>query len=251
MARDTSHIRLGVMATCVGYRNHAYFAKIASTVDTISKGRLIVGIGAGWYEDEYKAYGYPYLPDSQRVGQLREALQIVRKSWTEDKASFKKHYQVEGAVNIPKPVEKYPPIIVGITKGTRVLPRIAIQQGDGFNTTGSPALYKELVAAAEKERHRTGRSRDSVSYSVQAFILTGSEKQVEDLLREGARWRGAPLDEHTQLMKQRWIMGSPDSCAERLREYLGTGVDHLLLVVEGDRLGWPLEVVRDELVPLL
>ncbi|HET8842953.1 MAG TPA: LLM class flavin-dependent oxidoreductase, partial [Ktedonobacteraceae bacterium] len=103
LARDTRRVRIGQMVTCNGYRNPALLAKMASTVDVLSHGRLDFGIGAGWYEHEYRAYGYPYPDAPERLRYLREALQIIRKMWSEEEASFEgKYYQVRGAINQPK-----------------------------------------------------------------------------------------------------------------------------------------------------
>jgi alkanesulfonate monooxygenase SsuD/methylene tetrahydromethanopterin reductase-like flavin-dependent oxidoreductase (luciferase family) len=105
LARDTKRVRIGQMVTCNGYRNPALLAKMASTVDTLSHGRLDFGIGAGWYEQEFRAYGYDFPDGPTRLRQLREAAQIILKMWTEEQANFEgKYYRVQGAINQPKGV---------------------------------------------------------------------------------------------------------------------------------------------------
>ena len=100
LARDTKRVRIGQLVTCNSYRNPALLAKIASTVDALSSGRLDFGIGAGWYEEEYRAYGYPYPETRERLQRLREAIQIILAMWTQDEANFEgKYYQVRGAIN--------------------------------------------------------------------------------------------------------------------------------------------------------
>src|SRR3989454_12465610 len=100
LARDTKRVRIGQMVTCNGYRNPALLAKMASTVDTLSHGRLDFGIGAGWYEHEYLAYGYDYLDAPTRLRQLREAVQVILAMWTQDEAVFEgKYYWVRGAIH--------------------------------------------------------------------------------------------------------------------------------------------------------
>src|SRR6476619_4937852 len=97
LARDTKNIRIGQMVTCNSYRNPALLAKMASTVDVLSHGRLNFGIGAGWYEHEYRAYGYEYPDAPERLRQLREAVQIILAMWTQEEAVFEgKYYQVRG-----------------------------------------------------------------------------------------------------------------------------------------------------------
>src|SRR5260370_38624133 len=103
LARDTKRGRIGQIVTCNSYRNPALLAKMASTVDVLSHGRLFFGLGAGWYEHEYNAYGYEYPDGPARLRHLREALQVIQAMWTEDETVFEgKYYQVRGAINQPK-----------------------------------------------------------------------------------------------------------------------------------------------------
>ena len=115
VARDTKRIRIGQAVTCNGYRNPALLAKMASTVDVLSHGRLNFGIGAGWYEHEYRAYGYDYPEAPERLRHLREAVQVILAMWTQQEAVFEgKYYQVRGAINQPKGVQKpHIPLLIG------------------------------------------------------------------------------------------------------------------------------------------
>src|SRR6476661_427685 len=107
LARDTQSIRIGQMVTCNNYRNPALLAKIASTVDVMSHGRLDFGIGAGWFQEEFEAYGYPFPDGPERLRMLDEALQVIRALWTEDYATVEgRYHQVRGAINEPKGVQK-------------------------------------------------------------------------------------------------------------------------------------------------
>src|SRR6266516_2674409 len=107
--------RVAQMVTCNNYRNPALLAKMASTVDVLSHGRLDFGIGAGWYEHEFRAYGYEFPDGPTRLRQLRDALQIIRAMWTQEEAVFEgKYYQVRGAINQPKGVQKpHIPLLIG------------------------------------------------------------------------------------------------------------------------------------------
>ncbi len=106
LAAVTDTVRLGQMCTCNSYRPPAYLAKVATSIDTISNGRLEMGIGAGWYEHEYKGYGYGFEKPSIRIGRLREAVEIMQALWTEDEVSYDgEHYQLDGAICQPKPVQ--------------------------------------------------------------------------------------------------------------------------------------------------
>ncbi|HET9809706.1 MAG TPA: TIGR03560 family F420-dependent LLM class oxidoreductase, partial [Candidatus Limnocylindria bacterium] len=140
LAVDTKKIRIGPMVTAQSYRNPALLAKIAAGVDQMSGGRVEFGVGAGWKEVEYKAYGYEFPDAPTRVTQLVETLEISTRLWTEDKATFRgKHYRIEDAVSSPKPVQKPLPIWIGGTK-PRVM-RIAAKYAHAFNMSnpGQPA----------------------------------------------------------------------------------------------------------------
>jgi F420-dependent oxidoreductase-like protein len=138
LARDTKTIRLGQMVTCNSYRNPALTAKMASTVDVLSHGRLDFGIGAGWYEHEYLAYGYEYPPTpGERLRRLAEALQVIKAMWTEPYASFEgDYYKISGAINEPKGVQNpHPPIWIG-GSGEKVTLKLAAKYGDATNFGG-------------------------------------------------------------------------------------------------------------------
>jgi F420-dependent oxidoreductase-like protein len=168
LARDTSRIRIGQMTTCNAYRNPALLAKMASTVDVLSHGRLEFGIGAGWYEQEYLAYGYPSpfpaLPD--RLKMLGEALQVIHAMWSESYASFEgEFHRVAGAINEPKGVQKpHPPIWVG-GSGERVTLRLAAQYGDATNFGGhldDMDWYRHKFAVIREHCDAAGRHPDEL-----------------------------------------------------------------------------------------
>ena len=253
LARDTRRLRLGVMVTCVGYRNPAYLAKIGATIDSISNGRFVMGIGAGWNEDEYKAYGYtfPSLPD--RLGQLRETLKILKLMWTETSPSFAgRHFTILDAACNPKPVQKNPPIWVGISTGTRTLPRYAIELADGLNTIANPGLCGQIIERAEETRKGMKRERSEVTYSAQPVLLAGTDSEIEEIVQHEAKRIGLSSDGYRHRLRDRGcITGTPEQCAQELRGYTRAGVDYLIPVIVGDSLLWPLETIKDGLIPLL
>ena len=131
LARETTRIRLGVLVTAAQYRNPALLAKIVAGVDQMSDGRVEFGIGAGWKTEEYRAYGYEFPPAGARVEQLKDSLEICRRLWTSDRATYHgKHYRIDDAVCAPKPAQRpHPPIWVG-GSGPRVI-RLAARYADG------------------------------------------------------------------------------------------------------------------------
>lgn len=133
LAIETEKIKLGHIVLCNSFRNPAYLAKMISTLDNISKGRALLWLGAGWYEEEYKAYGYPFPEPKRRVDELEESLTIYKKLFTENSTDYEgKFWKLENNRNYPKPIQKpYPQIILG-TDGKRMMD-IACREADGIN----------------------------------------------------------------------------------------------------------------------
>src|ERR1700682_139785 len=147
LARDTKRVRIGQMVTCNGYRNPALLAKMASTVDVLSHGRLDFGIGAGWYEHEFRAYGYDYPDAPERLRYLREAVQVIRAMWTQEEAVFEgKYYQVRGAINQPKGVQKPHITMLIAGGGENVTLKLVAQYGDACNINGDLATLERKFA---------------------------------------------------------------------------------------------------------
>src|SRR5215207_4853240 len=138
LARDTKRVKVGQMVGCNGYRNPALYAKIASTVDVAAQGRLYAGIGAGWYEHEWRAYGYAWTDTPTRMRRFREAVRIIHAMWTEASPVFAgQHYAIDGPINEPKsaiPGRKIPLWIGG--GGEQVTLRLVAQYGDACNVGG-------------------------------------------------------------------------------------------------------------------
>ncbi len=253
LARDTKRLRIGVMVTCVGYRNPAYLAKMGATVDRISNGRFVMGVGAGWHEAEYAAYGYDFLPLPDRLGQLKETLKILRMMWTEDGTSFAgRHFSITNATCNPKPVQAHLPVWVGVSTGTRTLPRYAVELADGLNTVAEPKLCGKIVERAEEVRKEMKRDRSEVTYSAQPLLLAGTDSEVEQIVQKEAERMGmSPNGYRKKLREKGCIVGTPEHCAEELRAYARAGVEYLIPMIIGDRLLWPLEAIKDRLIPLI
>src|SRR5437870_4224635 len=143
LVRDTKRVRVGQMVGCNGYRNPALYAKIASTVDVASHGRLNAGIGAGWYEHEWRAYGYGFPELKERMGMFKEACEIIHRMWTEDYTVFKgKYYTIDRPISEPKGVQKpHPPLWIG-GSGERVTLQPVAQFGDAGHAGGDSATIR-------------------------------------------------------------------------------------------------------------
>ncbi len=145
LARDTRNVKVGQMVTCNGYRNPAYLAKVASTVDVMSNGRLLCGLGAGWYEHEWLAYGYGFPEVPVRMRMFREACEIIHRMFTEDGPTFEgEFYSIDRPINEPKGVSKpHPPIWIG-GGGEKVTLKLVAQWGDACNVGGDIEILERL-----------------------------------------------------------------------------------------------------------
>ena len=163
LAAVTSRVRLGQMCTCIGYRNPMYLAKVAATVDIISGGRTEMGIGAGWYEHEWNAYGYGFPPAGDRLAMLADGVEIMRQAWTNGVATFAgEHYQVDGAICRPRPLQPggIPLWIAG--GGEKKTLRLAARYAAYTNFDGVAGGFPAQVRGARRplSRRRPGLRRD-------------------------------------------------------------------------------------------
>jgi F420-dependent oxidoreductase-like protein len=180
----TSRVRLGQMCTCMGYRNPAYLAKVAATVDVISGGRAEMGIGAGWYEHEWKAYGYGFPRAGERLAQLDEGVQIMRQLWTAGEATLDgEQYQVSGAICRPLPLQEggIPLWIAG--GGEKKTLRIAAQYAQYTNFDGSPEGFARKSEILEGHCRDLGTDFAAITRSANYNAFIGeTEADVRDRL---------------------------------------------------------------------
>jgi F420-dependent oxidoreductase-like protein len=195
LAAQTHRLRIGHLVTSNLYRSPPVLAKMATTIDIISGGRLVLGIGAGWSSAEQDAYGAPRLPAAERIDRLAEACEIIRRAWTEDVFDFEgRHYQLRGVICEPKPIQQpHPPILIG-GKGERRTLRVVAEQAQIWNFSGSrvdaPAELSRLNAVLDDHCRAVGRDPASISRSVQLFAepddLSRTRRQVGALIAAGA-----------------------------------------------------------------
>jgi F420-dependent oxidoreductase-like protein len=164
LARDTSRVNIGQMVGCNGYRQPSLYAKIASTVDVASRGRLYAGIGAGWYQQEWKAYGYEWTEVPQRMGAFREAVEIITKMWTEERPVFTgRHYSIDQPINEPKGVRRpHPSFWIG-GGGEKVTLKLVAKYADACNVGGGdPELIKQKLDVLRGHCDDLGRDYGSI-----------------------------------------------------------------------------------------
>jgi F420-dependent oxidoreductase-like protein len=228
LARDTSRIRVGQMVTCNGYRNPALLAKMASTVDVLSHGRLDFGIGAGWYQHEFDAYGYTFPPVPERLRMLEESLQVIRAMWTEPYASFAgEHYRIAGAINEPKGVQQpHPPIWVG-GSGERVTLRLAAQYGDATNFGGhldDLDWYRHKFGVIRGHCNAIGRDADELIRSSDVETTLVRPGDDPELLTRRYR-RDQTLAEY----RSHAIVGGPQEIIDAYGRLIDAGVNYIIV----------------------
>lgn len=183
-AASTERIRLGQMCTCMGYRNPAYLAKVAATIDHISAGRVEMGIGGGWYEHEWRAYGYGFPEIKDRLGMLREGVKIMAEAWSTGTATLDgKHYQVDGAIVRPLPVQEggIPLWIAG--GGEKVTLRIAAKYADYTNFAGGLEEFDRKSEILRAHCDDLGRDFGSITRSANFNTIVGAtEAEARDRL---------------------------------------------------------------------
>lgn len=232
LARDTSNIRIGQMVTCNSYRHAALLAKMASTVDVLSHGRLNFGIGAGWYEHEYRAYGYDYPDAPERLRQLREAVQVMLALWTQEEAHFEgTYYQVRGAINQPKGVQKpHIPLLIG-GDGEKVTLKLVAQYADTCNVGDDSASVKQKLAVLKQHCETVGRDYESIHRTSSTLCL------MADSDEQALRQLPAELKARLGKSVNTALIGSPETIRLRLATYEEAGVQELLVrFIDGTNL---------------
>jgi F420-dependent oxidoreductase-like protein len=249
LAVETDRIRLGQMVTCNSYRPPALLAKMSACVDVISGGRLEFGIGGGWYEHEYRAYGYPFPPVGERLRQLEEAVQLITAMWTQEKATFKgRYYQVDGAINEPKPVQQpHPPIWIG-GGGEKVTLRILAQHGDASNFGGPLEAVQHKCEVLQQHCRDVGRDYDAItkSTSFEPVIVRATEKEARAAAERVKPDNVVSVDEWAKSA----LIGTPAQCVERIQAYERIGVSYFILYFQGiaDDLE-PLRLFAEQVLP--
>lgn len=226
LARDTHTIRIGQMVTCNSYRNPALLAKMASTVDVLSHGRLNFGIGAGWDEQEFGAYGYgdAYPDASLRLRQLHEAVSVVLAMWTQEEAHFEgSYYQVRGAINQPRGVQMpHIPLLIG-GDGEKVTLKLVARYADACNVGDDPASVKQKLAVLKAHCEAVGRDYGSIARTSSTFCLVADSD--EQALAQLPAERRARIADRVNTA----LIGSPETIRRRLAAYEEACVQELLI----------------------
>jgi F420-dependent oxidoreductase-like protein len=245
LAARTSTATLGLLVGGVTYRNPALLAKITTTLDVISRGRVWLGIGAAWFEDEHRAYGFEFPPLKRRFELLEEALQVCRAMLTQERASFEgEHFQVRGAYNNPRPLRGDIPILIG-GSGERKTLRLVARYGDGCNLFGDPQRVRHLLGVLERHCEDVGRDPAEITKTGMGVVCAGPTMEAARAKVDSFR-RAGLSEERIQMM----LIGDPDTLGERVAAYQEAGLEGFTLSIPDVHDLETVELVGRALAPV-
>lgn len=250
LAAQTQRLHVGTLVTSVLYRNPAVLAKMGATLDVISGGRLEMGLGAGWFEGEARAYGLPFPAAGERLAQLDEALQVIRALWTAETSTFVgKYFTLTEARCEPKPLQTPTPTIWVGGQGEKVTLRIVAARADGWDMDMLPLpVYDQKLAALADHCHKLDRDPASVRKMIHfsGAIAADEATARQQAEAQAQRW-------HTNLadIGGRVLLGTPQQAAAQLRPYIERGVEQFVLSVNTPYDIRMIELYINEVAPLL
>jgi F420-dependent oxidoreductase-like protein len=259
-AATTSRVRLGQMCTCMSYRNPAYLAKVAATVDVISGGRVEMGIGGGWYEHEWRAYGYGFPPVAERLARLREGVDIMQQAWTTGSATLDgEHYQVDGAIVRPLPLQEGGIPIWVAGAGEKVTLKIAAKYASYTNFTGSAEEFTHKSEVLRGHCERLGTDFDAMTRSSNFNTVVGVDEADVERRLAAIEARVAPFlgpqktaDYLADFRSPNAAVGTPAQVIAKLEERRELGLGYVISYFPEaayDRSG--LELWASEVIPAL
>lgn len=253
LATKTSSIKLGQLVMCNLFRHPSLVAKSAATLDSISHGRLILGLGTGWHEGELKAYGYPFESAATRVRKLDEAAQIIKMMWTQEAPSFKgKHFSIEKAYCSPKPVQSPHPSLLLAGSGEELTLRTVAKHADISNFAawmGSPLDFRRKMEVLGKHCSRVGRSLESIRPSWAGYTLISRDRSEAEM----------SMNNYTRNMEERYgvesagrvppLCGTPTNVIEQVQNYVDEGVSLFMLRFMGEDFNEETRLFAEEVAP--
>ena len=225
IAARTSQASLGAMVTGVTYRNPALLAKIVTTLDVVSSGRAVLGIGAAWNEDEHRGYGFHFPPPRERLDRLEEAIQLCRAMFTQEQATFRgRHYRLDAALNFPRPVRPGGiPILIGGSGERRTL-RLVAKYADACNLFGTVPTIRHKLEVLERHCEDVGRDpAEIIKTRLGALVIAPTRQEARRKAEK--RWAERNVAE---AWRTSYVVGDPDGVVEQVGEYFDAGLDGLL-----------------------
>ena len=244
LAAVTTKLRLGTLVSPATFRHPSVLAKAVVTADHISSGRVELGIGTGWLEEEHSAYGFAFPPMGERMARLAEQLEVITRAWSDDPQTFAgDYYAVTDLDARPKPVQTpRPPLILGGAAGPRSA-ALAAKYADEYNTVFvTPEQASERRGTLDRACQAQGRDPQSLRFSMMNGFVIGANRSELDERKAGlAEWGAEP--------GAAWIVGTPDEFIARLREYEAAGVEAVMLQHHLFRDEEAIELIAREVIP--
>ena len=226
LSTELKRMKVGQIVTCNSYRNPALLAKMVATLDVITNGRAELGIGAGWFEEEYIAYGYQFSSDVVRIIQLEESIRIIKKLWTKKITNFQgKHYSVNDAVSYPKPIQKpHPTIMVG-GSGEKYLLKVAAKYADRYNLYfGSPEEMKRKISILNYYNSQNRKIEKSI---VLPCLIAQEHEQLKKIMKKMGK-QTMTTAEFKKSISGGLTVGTIDEVSEGISQYVSIGVNHFI-----------------------
>lgn len=245
LSQTTSRVRLGQMCTCNSYRNPSYLTKVASTIDVMSGGRLEYAIGAGWYDQEYKAYGYEYPSAGIRLKMLEESLIIYKRMTTQEKASFEgEYYQIKDAINQPKPIqEPHPPLWV-CGGGEKVTLKLLARYGDYGNWDVDVDGFISKSNILKQHCDTENRDFDDIGKTLHTNVIIGdNQSDLDNKLEKISEATSIPKD----IYLKKPLVGVKNEVFEKIDEFETHGCVYLIAYIADIVWGDTLDILKDKL----
>ena len=245
LSQVTEKVRIGQMCTCNSYRNPAYLTKVASTIDSMSGGRLEFAIGAGWYDQEYKAYGYDYPTAGVRLKMLEEALQIYIAMNTKDKASFNgEYYSINNAINQPKPLQKpYPPLWV-CGGGEKVTLKLLAKYGDYGNWDVDVDGFISKSEILKNHCEQQNRDYSEIKKTLHTNVVIGeNDKDLNNKLNKISEVTGIPKEMYID----KPLIGTVDKVFNTIDEFKSVECAYIIAYVPDIVWGNSLEILSEKI----
>jgi F420-dependent oxidoreductase-like protein len=245
LSQTTSKVRLGQMCTCNSYRNPAYLTKVASTIDVMSGGRLEYAIGAGWYDQEYKAYGYDYPSAGVRLKMLEESLIIYKKMTTEDEASFEgEYYQINKAINQPKPIQKpHPPLWV-CGGGEKVTLKLLARYGDYGNWDVDVEGFINKSNILREHCENENREFSDIGRTLHTNVIIGeNQADLDSKIEKISDYTSIPKD----MYLSKPLVGVKNKVFEKIDEFESHGCSYLIAYIADIVWGDTLDILKEKL----
>lgn len=248
VAAVTERVELGTLVTPIGFRNPALLAKMIATLDNISGGRVIPGLGVGWFQEEFTGYGFEFPSTKARLEQLDEAVQVMRHLWTDEQATFAgKHFSVDQAYCEPKPVRR-PPLLIG-GAGEKVLLRLVAQHADIWNNLAvTQAELGSKVAKLREHCAAVGRDAATITVSQQCLVVIGSDEADAQAKIEKA---GKIYGGHMGVGGPHGIAGTAEQCIAAIRRHIDLGCTMFVIEFFGRDAREPAALFAEKVMPQL